>query len=313
MTTRIDTPVDTLVSYHYFRRDEVMRALTGTKKLRLIADSGAFSAFSQGAEIALDEYAQWCRTWSDHLCWTASLDVFGNPRASYANWRTLLDEHGLRTVPTIHIGTDPTWLDTYADAGVDFVGLGGMVGRGTGVIRWVVHVLRYARDRHPAMRFHGWGVTAPTMLDRVPLYSADSSGLVNQACRFGSLRLYDPRTRTHRTFRLDGRTPHQHRRLLSEVYGVSAAQVATSHASNRAQIIQLCAAATQLYAADLQRRHRVTAPSWGINHAAPSMPGDALTGPRVHMVSAQPKDFPRLLGLDPHQLLPTPTRRTAQR
>src|SRR5687768_14316166 len=100
-----------------------MEAVTRTGALRLIADSGAYSAFTQGSKIILGEYAAWLRRWQPHLHWAAALDVFGEPEISLNNFRTLRDQHGLATIPTVHIGTDPTWLDVYANEGVDFVGL----------------------------------------------------------------------------------------------------------------------------------------------------------------------------------------------
>ena len=298
---RLELPIDALVSYHYFRADEVMNLVMGPGKYRMIADSGAFSAFSQGAKITLSEYAAWCRKWRPHLFWIASLDVFGNPEATLANFRELRDRHQVESVPTIHVGCDPKWLDVYAAEGVDFVGLGGMVGLGPRVGRWLVHVVRYARDRHPGMRFHAWGMTSPRLLDQVPIYSADSSGLVSGPTMYARLRLYDPRLRKHAAIRLDGQQPHQYRRLFTEVYGIDPGTVSTSSARNRPQVLRLGAHSTQLYAAALRRRHQVTAPTWSINpHAAAAVDVDedqALVGPRLHLVSTQPKDFPRILGL----------------
>jgi hypothetical protein len=295
-------PVDALVSYHYFKVDEHAQHAFGPSRFRLIADSGAYSAFSQGVTITLADYAAWCRKWRERLFWIASLDLFGNPEQTFANWRELRDRHGLDTVPTIHVGCDVKWLDAYASEGVDFIGLGGMVGLGTRVTRWLVHVLRYARDRHPEMRFHAWGMTTPTILDKVPVYSADSSGLISMAPMYARLRLYDPRTRTQVAVNLrEPKDVHRHRRLLADVYRVDPNLYEGSSAANRADLLQLAAQSVQLYAAALQRRHKVTAPTWGINPHAPASTGDPpdLTGPRLHVVSTQPKDFPRLLGLQP--------------
>lgn len=308
-------PVDALVSYHYFKIDEHANLALAPGRFRMIADSGAYSAFSQGVTITLAEYAAWCRKWREELFWIASLDVFGNPEETFANWRELRDRHQLATVPTIHVGCDPKWLDAYAAEGVDFVGLGGMVGLGPRVMRWVVHVLRYARDRHPEMRFHAWGMTTPTILDKIPVYSADSSGLISMAPMYARLRLYDPRTRAHVAVNLrNQREVHQHRRLFADVYRVDPTTFESSSASNRADLLQLAARSVQHYAAALQRRHQVTAPTWGINPLAPASgsstatePPD-LTGPRLHVVSTQPKDFPRLLGLP----LPEARKRTTK-
>lgn len=281
----LEYPFDALISYHYFRNDDTMTAIVREDRLRLIADSGAFSAFTQGSEIKLEEYAAWLHRWRPHLFWCASLDVFGDPEATFANWRLLRDRHQLDTVPTLHIGSELRWIDVYAAEGVDFMGLGGMVGASRPeVLRWLVHTLRYARDRHPAMRFHAWGTTAHSLIAKLPLYSADSSGLLGQAYRYARLELWDSKRRATVAFPLDGREPLRHRRLLHEQYGVNVAEVLRSHRGNRQLLIHLAAMAVQHRAAALQAIHRVPPPTWGI--------ATDLVGPRLHPAEAKPTDFP---------------------
>jgi len=303
----VELPYDALVSYHYFRSDQTMTELTDHGRLRLIADSGAFSAYTQGVRIDLDEYAAWLKTWSPRLYWAAALDVFGDPDTTYRNWATLRDTHGLTTVPTIHIGADPRHLDVYADQGVDFVGLGGMVGMPKpNITRWLVHVMRYARDHHPQMRFHAWGMSTQTLLEELPLYSVDSSGLLTQAYRYGTLALFNPRSRRMVSIDLNGRDPLKYRRLLLDTYGIPPREVATSHPGNRHLLARLCARSSQLRAQYLQRLHKVTPPSWGINphwntHTRTS---DHPVGPLMHAVSTRNNDLndattgPRLHLLD---------------
>lgn len=289
MSTAVTTryPVDALVSYHYFRDPRWMQRVTGGY-LRLIGDSGAFSAYTQGATITVGEYADWCHTWSGHLMWRASLDLIGNPAASLANWELLRDRHHLDTVPTIHVGTDPSWIGAYATQGCDFIGLGGMVGKPVPTImRWSAAMLRYARDNYPAVRFHAWGQAGRTYLDALPVYSADSSRSA-VAYRFGILRLFDPRTGRQHNLKLDGSAGvNRHGRLLRDTYGVDPDLVRTSHGGNRRLLIRLAAAGIQQYAGWLQARHQVTAPTWGMNNPPP-------VGPLVHHVSVCPEDYEHL-------------------
>lgn len=288
MTTRVSIqyPVDALVSYHYFRDDAVMTKVTDGAHLRLIGDSGAYSAHVKGVPITVTEYARWCHRWGERLMWRANLDVIGDPAGSLANWRLLRDHHGVDTVPTIHVGTDPAALDPYATAGVDFIGLGGMVGKpGPTILRWSVAVLRHARTRWPHLRFHAWGQAGQTYLNSIPVYSADSSRSSN-AYRFGMLRLFDPATGTVHAVKLNGSPAiYRHGRLLRTVYGVEAADIRTSHAGNRRLLIRLAAAQIQQYAAWLGTRHRhVSAPVF-------AMTGPAPAGPRIHHVSVAPEDY----------------------
>lgn len=283
MSVAVTYPVDALVSFHYYGDDVNMAALVNTGRVRTIGDSGAYSALTQGAAIDLDAYAAWVHRWHPHLYWAASLDVIGDPVASHRNWKTLRDRHQLATVPTLHAGADTSWLDAYASEGVDFVGLGGMAGTGQAprAYRWAVGMFRHARAKHPGVRFHLWGVTNRQFLDSLPAYSADSSGAIGQAYRYGSLRLFDPGSGRHLSVMLRGRNVYRVGSLLRRVYGVDPAEIETSHSGNRVTLVQIAVAVTQQYALWLQRRHgHVSAPSWGINADA-----GALDGPLVHVVA----------------------------
>lgn len=280
-------PVDALCSFHYFRTDTAMENVIGTKRLCLIGDSGAFSALTQGKPIGFPEYVEWVQRWDPYLAWTASLDVIGDPAATLRNWRDTRDVHGLATVPTLHVGTDPAWIGNYAREGCDFIALGGMVGRALAALPWTVDVFRYARDHHPGMRFHIWGVTNRRVLDNLPAYSADSSGILGQAYRFANLRLFDPRTARHVNVALQRADVFAHGALLRREYRVDPEAVMRSTPANRHILIQIAARGTQLYAAWLQARHRVTPPTWAVKtppHLDPQPgPGD---GPRVHVSMA---------------------------
>lgn len=289
----ITYPVDALVSYHYFREDRSLAPLVATGRLRMIGDSGAFSALTQGAPIDLDAYAVWCQRWRQHLYWVASLDVIGDPVATLRNWKTLRERHNIDAVPTLHAGADTKWLDVYASEGVDFCGLGGMAGTGQApkAYRWAVHMFRYARDKWPGMRFHLWGVTNRKFLDVLPAYSADSSGILGAAYRYAALRIFNPSTGMHHNVALTrgNRGVFKLGPVLRRVYGVSPEEIETSHPGNRTTLIQLAAASTQQYAAWLQRRHKVAPPTWGINPVGTPAPPDP--GPRLHAAETSAKDL----------------------
>lgn len=286
-------PFDSLLSYHYFRNYDIAEIAAGGR-IRLIGDSGAFSAWSMGAVITVDEYAGWCAQWWDQLCWAASLDVIGDPVASQRNWLRLRDQHGLLTVPTVHAGTDPSWLDFYASHGVDLIGLGGMAGTGQAVraLRWTVHMFRYARDRWPALRFHLWGVNRWDFLTSLPAWSADSSGIFGQTYRYGRLQLFDPAAgqRLGQVLLRGGRQTHRIGRLLRHTYGVDPADITTSHAGNRARLIRLTAASIQCESRWLAQRHRVAAPAM-FRSATPA------TGPLIHAADSDEKTFGYLAGI----------------
>jgi hypothetical protein len=297
----IPAPRNILVSYHYFKSYDLNR-FAG---LRVIGDSGAFSAKSQGAEITTAALAGWAKKWRHRLCWVAALDVIGDAEGTRRNWHELVDDHGIPGVPTIHFGCDPSLMDYYVAQGVDFIGLGGLVGKPSPAqMRWLVRVFRYARDHHPDLRFHGWGVTNAEALN-LPFFSVDSSGW-GGGYRYGHLQLRDPRTNTVYNLDLDGRTTYDKdvATLLSREYGVSPSQVATSGPHNRLLMVRLSALSASVLEQQFRRRHRrspVPAPHWGqldrvdgphYHLADTSQPAKglevvaALSGPHIHLAAA---------------------------
>lgn len=295
-------PVNALVSFHYFAKYDI--AEMASWGLRLIGDSGAYSSMSQGAEIDIDEFAKWGLRWKNDLAWVASLDVIGDKEATWHNYR-YLRERGLEAVPTIHYGCDPSELDRYAAEGVDFVGLGGMVGRKSEqarLLRWTLSVFRYARDNHPQMRFHGWGITHNSLIMNLPWYSVDSSGF-SSAYRFGRLALFDSSLGKNVAIVLDGKDIYKHVDLLQREYGCDPAEVAVSNGKTRRQLVRLAVASVQHTEDFLRKRHVVTPPTYGLNrggsidapnaHVALGFPGAQSTislsptdkAPHVHVVS----------------------------
>ncbi len=286
--TGLAFPVDALVSYFYMREDKDMAAAAAavaTGRLSLIGDSGAFSAHTRGVKIRLGEYAEWIQRWRKHLVWVASLDVIGHAGDSWRNWNVLRDRHGLDTVPTVHAGARTDTLDAYAAAGATLIGLGGMAGRGYAqrAFRWALSMFRYARDRWPAVRFHLWGVTRRQYLDALPVWSADSSGLLGQPYRYGWLPLFNPASGQHVYLALRGEGDvYRHTHLLRVVYGVDPATIDRAGVDNRQALIQLTAASTQAFAAWLQRRHQVT---------PPALLATDQVGTRIHLAESSPKDL----------------------
>lgn len=106
---RIPFSRNALVSYHYWRNRDIS-ALAG---FTLIADSGAFSADTQGAVITLADLCAWATEWREHFAWVAALDVIGDPVASHRNWE-LMRSRGVNAVSTVHWPAPPQTIDGYA-------------------------------------------------------------------------------------------------------------------------------------------------------------------------------------------------------
>lgn len=93
---RIPFPRNALVSYHYWRN----RDISALADFTLVADSGAYSADTQGAVITVADLYAWATNWRKHFAWVAALDVIGDPVASHRNWE-LMRSHGVNAMPTV--------------------------------------------------------------------------------------------------------------------------------------------------------------------------------------------------------------------
>lgn len=261
--TGLAAPFHALVSYHYFKVESFARLIPLGHELgvRWIGDSGAFSAMTQGVTIDRDAYADWLHRFRDRLMWAASLDVIGDPAASLRHYRALTRD-GFTVVPTIHFGTDPRELDRYAELGATFVGLGGVAARKDrpAVLRWLLSCFKYAAANHPGMRFHGWGVTHPQYIAHLPFWSVDSSGF-GAGYRYGTAKLFDPRTGKTTGMNMNGHHPGARGELLRREYGLNPADVATSHAGNRDLMSVMSARTAQLMDQHYTRRHHVAPPA----------------------------------------------------
>jgi hypothetical protein len=280
-------PVNSVFSYHYFR-DADLAEMAGWG-IRIVGDSGAFSAMNSGTHVDRDEFHAWAYRWRDALLWTAALDVIGNAEQSWINW--LAAPSGLRLVPTIHYGAEPREMDRYADAGVTLMGLGGMVARKSEaprLLRWALSIMAYAAKQWPDVRFHGWGVTHPELLENLPWWSVDSSGF-SSAYRYGRLRLWDDKRRGTRTVALDGRSPAADRDLLRE-YGIDWQDSLRSVSDNRRLLVRAGLASLQRQERWLQARHHVTPPQQIVNPPA--------CGPLIHGVDASRNHWRHIIPLE---------------
>lgn len=282
-------PLSALVSFHYYPRPE-QAARLHTGGLRLIGDSGAFSALTLGKPVNLDDYAAWCHAVEPYTTWVAGLDEIGNADETWRRWEALRAQ-GVESIPTVHYGASPREVDRYVEQGVDLIGMGGMVGRKSEqsrLMRWAIGMMRYARANHPQLRFHGWGITHPALVNGLPWYSVDSSGF-GQAYRFGRLNIWNPEKHRNEKAILNGRDVYRLGPLLRRHYGTDPAAVATSTAANRPLIIRVSARAFQLQEDYLRARHHVSAPSYATR--------DPHAGTNLHAVDGSIGNLAALLGV----------------
>ena len=177
-----------LISYHYFQKSDLDKWLSQyTVKPLVFADSGAYSAMTQGAPIQINEYAAWIKRWSHWFEVYANLDVIMNGEATWRNQQYLEDRHGLQPLPVFHVNEEWSWLERYVDR-YPYMALGvaGMQ-QNKGVWPWLIRAFKIAGKQTV---FHGFALTTWQVMRAFPWYSVDSSSW-GRGFRFGSMPIFD--------------------------------------------------------------------------------------------------------------------------
>lgn len=137
-------------------------------EMDILLDSGAFSAWSRGKQISIQEYAEYLAKWQPQEYF--NLDVIGDPEGTERNQRHL-ESLGLAPIPVFHLGEPMILLDELVKR-YGVIGLGGTVGKPHIQRReWLSKVY----SRHPSVKFHGLGITNRALLEAYPFYSVDST------------------------------------------------------------------------------------------------------------------------------------------
>lgn len=174
-----------LYSYHYYKKhpDKVKAAET-EEGIRAFVDSGAFSAWTKGVEIDIDEYARWLIDVKPDMY--ATLDAIGDPIKTLENTKYLETEYNLNPLPVFHMKTEVKYL--YPLLEYDYICLGGMV-KSQGLESWLDRVWSIILKEKPNLKVHGFGLTG-TIIKKYPFYSVDSSSWAN-GVRFASITRFN--------------------------------------------------------------------------------------------------------------------------
>ena len=156
--------------------------------MRIMLDSGAYSAWTQGVEVDLDEYITYIKRNAACISTYVNLDVIaGGQRESrpeqiesaaarsYANQQAMKDA-GLRPIPVFHEDERWCWLERYLDDGEPYVGLAAKSQQRQEAIRWLDGCFDLiANGSRPLIKVHGFGLTALLICQRYPWATVDSS------------------------------------------------------------------------------------------------------------------------------------------
>lgn len=190
-----------LESYHYVKKQSWVDKMR-KDKVKIFLDSGAFSAYSQGIEVSIQEYIQYIKDNSDILLHlqdnqpvASVLDAIGNPEETWENQRKM-EQGGVTPLPCFHYGEDPKFLQWYIK-NYSYITIGGMVAVSNKVLLpWLDYIWgNYLTntDGSPKLKVHGFGMTSQYIMERYPWYSVDSSSWV-QCSGNGAIMLPNGRT-----------------------------------------------------------------------------------------------------------------------
>jgi hypothetical protein len=140
----------------------------------IFLDSGAFSAWTRGISINIDEYAAFIKQYNQHLTVYGNLDVIGDAKGTEKNQR-YLESKGLHPIATFHIGSPYPELVKMVKE-YDYIALGGLVG--VPQTRRIKHLDKCFRIIKLKAKIHGFGVGDFKLMLRYPFYSVDNTNWI---------------------------------------------------------------------------------------------------------------------------------------
>lgn len=195
-----------LLSYHYMTPSNTKFFLSerhpDLQMTDLIMDSGAFSAWAKGIEIDLDAYIAFCLEYIDQITYVVNLDVIPakpgqknisqeeierSASAGYRNAKRMM-RAGIPKEKLIHVfhqNENFEWLEKMVEE-FDYIGLSPANDRTTQEkMVWLDSCMPYVTDSKgfPTVKFHGFAVTAHSLMMRYPWFSVDSASWCQQAGR----------------------------------------------------------------------------------------------------------------------------------
>jgi len=147
------------------------------KETNVLFDSGAFSAFTQGLKLSLDDYMKFL-TDNPWIRLYIVLDDMTSPKISYENYMIMFN-NGFEPIPVFHLhnNSDATYLKKYLDK-TNFIGLGA-IAEASNVTRAMsldtMFRNYFAPKGYPIVKVHGLGVTSTDLILRYPWFSVDST------------------------------------------------------------------------------------------------------------------------------------------
>lgn len=200
-----------LESYHYVLKQKYVDDMR-RDNATVFLDSGAFSAWTLGATINIEDYCAYIIRnrdiirHEDGVMMASVLDGIGDPLQTWRN-QLEMEQRGAKPLPCFHFGEDEKYLEWYIQ-NYEYITIGGMVGKSSQKLRiWLDRIWdRYLVDGsgNAKIKVHGFGLTSVPLMADYPWYSCDSSSWI-QAAAFGSA--VHPK---HGPLRVSEKSPSRH-------------------------------------------------------------------------------------------------------
>ena len=191
-------------------------------KCKLFIDSGAFSAWTKGKQIDVEEYIDFINKNSDYITVAASVDkIPGEARTAHvaspeevakaaeATWNNFLYMRSKikdksKLLYTFHTGEPWHFLEqalAYKDeyGKIEYIAFGGLVGKNKDIQKaFIDKAFEIVKNSpNPNIKVHGFGLTRLGYLEQYPFYSADSTAWLMTAInggifsKWGTLKVSD--------------------------------------------------------------------------------------------------------------------------
>lgn len=168
------------------------------KYCKTFVDSGAFSAWTKGVELDVDDYINFINSYGEHLEVFASVDNIpgrfdrrptleerkASPELTWENYLYMRERinYKEKLLPTFHLGEDFKALQHMLNTKLDgkyipYIALGGTVGMSIpNKKKWYSTVFKVIKQsNNPNVKIHAFGMTSFDILEAYPFYSADST------------------------------------------------------------------------------------------------------------------------------------------
>ncbi len=247
----------------------------------VFADSGAYSAATQGAQITTRDYAAWVKRWRHLFAVYSNLDCIGDPDGTQRN-QSELEDMGISPLPVFHVSSKLEYarLEQLCNQ-YPYIALGGMVPYMKTPQRLMPHLVKCFKIAAGRSVFHGFGCTSWTILKALPWYSVDSSSW-GSGFRFGQVPVFDAGVGKFVDLKLGDREAWLNNSHTVTALGFNAQDFADRSRVTRANVCAISALSYMKSEQWLRQRHG--------DVVIPGDPG-ACAGLRTHLADANPQRF----------------------